>query len=67
MYYCGIDIAKRKHDAVILDQEGNFQGKFLKITNTASGFEEILSKLQALNSGCAHWHGSDRTLLVGFV
>lgn len=49
MYYCGIDIAKRKHDAAILDQEGNLQDKFLKITNTASGFEEILSKLQALD------------------
>lgn len=49
MYYCGIDIAKRKHDAVILDQEGHHQGKSLKITNTASGFDEILSKLQALD------------------
>jgi transposase len=49
MYYCGIDIAKRKHDAVILDQEGNHQGKSLKITNTASGFDEILSKLQSLD------------------
>jgi len=49
MYFCGIDIAKRKHDAAILDQEGNLQDKFIKITNTASGFEEILSKLQALD------------------
>lgn len=49
MYYCGIDIAKRKHDIAILDQEGNLQGKFLKITNTASGFEQLLSKLQTLD------------------
>lgn len=49
MYFCGIDIAKRKHDAAILDQEGNLQGKFLKIPNTASGFDEILAKLQALD------------------
>lgn len=49
MYYCGIDIAKRKHDTVILDQEGNHQGKSLKITNTVSGFDEILSKLQVLD------------------
>lgn len=49
MYFCGIDIAKRKHDAAILDQEGNLQGKSLNITNTASGFEEILSKLQTLD------------------
>jgi len=49
MYYCGIDIAKRKHDIAILDQEGNLQDKFLKITNTASGFEQLLSKLQTLD------------------
>jgi transposase len=49
MYFCRIDIAKRKHDAAILDQEGDLQGKFLKISNTASGFDEILTKLQALD------------------
>ncbi len=49
MYFCGIDIAKRKHDAAILDQEGNLQGKSLNITNTASGFEQLLSRLQTLD------------------
>jgi len=49
MYYCGIDIAKKKHDAVILDHEGKSLGKPMTITNTASGFEELTSKLQSLD------------------
>jgi transposase len=49
MYYCGIDIAKRKHDAVILDENGKTVGKSIKIENTASGFSELLTKLQALD------------------
>ena len=49
MYYCGIDIAKKKHDAVILDYEGKSLGKPMTITNTASGFEELTSKLQSLD------------------
>jgi transposase len=49
MYYCGIDIAKKKHDAVILDNEGKILGKPMTITNTASGFEELTSTLQSLD------------------
>lgn len=49
MYYCGIDIAKRKHDAVILDETGKTIGRSVKIENTASGFSELLTKLQALD------------------
>lgn len=49
MYYCGIDIAKKKHDAVILDDGGNRHGKPITITNTASGFEELITKLQSLD------------------
>lgn len=49
MYFCGIDIAKKKHDAVIVDGEGNFLGKPISITNTAAGFEELLTRLQSLD------------------
>lgn len=48
MYFCGIDIAKKKHDAVILDNGGNSLGKPMTITNTASGFEELITRLQSL-------------------
>jgi transposase len=49
MYYCGIDIAKKKHDAVIVNGDGDVQSKPFTIPNTATGFEEILSKLQSLD------------------
>lgn len=49
MYYCGIDIAKQKHDAVILDETGKTIGRSVKIENTASGFSELLTILQALD------------------
>ena len=49
MYFCGIDIAKKKHDAVIVDGEGNFLGKPISITNTVAGFEELLTRLQSLD------------------
>ncbi|MFU8827435.1 MAG: IS110 family transposase, partial [Brevefilum sp.] len=48
MYYCGIDIAKNKHDAVMLSDDGNPIGKPLTITNTAAGFGELISRLQSL-------------------
>jgi len=49
MYFCGIDIAKKKHDAVIVDGEGNTQGKPFTILNTTTGFEELISRLQSLD------------------
>jgi len=49
MYFCGIDIAKKKHDAVIVDGEGNVLGKPISITNTAAGFEELLTRLESLD------------------
>jgi len=55
MFYCGIDIAKKKHDAVILADDGNTQGKPLTITNTASGFEELIARLQSV----------DQNMLIG--
>ena len=49
MYFCGIDIAKKKHDAVIVDGDGNVLGKPISITNTAAGFEELLTRLESLD------------------
>lgn len=55
MYFCGIDIAKKRHDALIVDSEGNAQGKPFTILNTATGFEELIARLQHL----------DQNVLVG--
>jgi len=55
MYFCGIDIAKKKHDAVIVDGEGSTQGKPFTILNTATGFEELISRLQSLEATGHYW------------
>lgn len=55
MYYCGIDIAKKKHVAAILDNDGESLCKPITFTNTASGFEEIISRLRSF----------DQNVLVG--
>lgn len=49
MNYCGVDIAKKKHDAVFLDKGGKSIGKPMTFSNTASGFEELISRLQSLD------------------
>jgi transposase len=45
MYFCGIDIAKRKHDVVILNEAGDIQGKPLKIPNSKTGFDDLQNAL----------------------
>jgi len=50
MYYCGIDIAKRKHDVVIVNETGDIQGKPLKIPNTKMGFDELQNALAQLEA-----------------
>jgi transposase len=49
MNYCGVDIAKKKQDAVFLDKDGKSLGKPMTFSNTASGFEEFISRLQSLD------------------
>ncbi len=48
MYYCGIDIAKRKHDVVIINAMGDVQGKPLTIPNTQAGYDELQKALSGL-------------------
>ncbi|WP_241717196.1 IS110 family transposase, partial [Sulfoacidibacillus ferrooxidans] len=37
MYFVGIDIAKRNHEACIIDSTGQIQGKTLRFTNSQAG------------------------------
>ena len=48
MYYCGIDVAKHKHTSVIIDQDGQQQGKALNIQNERKGIEQLEQQL----AGC---------------
>jgi transposase len=47
-YFAGIDIAKREHQMVIVDETGQAIGNPLAIANTRAGFTECLATLHAL-------------------
>ncbi len=50
MYFCGIDIAKRKHVALILDSAGQPVKPAFAFDNSRSGFDQMLAELQALTA-----------------
>lgn len=43
--FCGIDVAKRKHVACILDRDGAFVTRSQSFNNDAEGFQQILARL----------------------
>ena len=49
MYYCGIDVAKRKHAIALLDENGQPVQRAFTIENTRAGFDQLLQALAALN------------------
>ena len=45
MYIVGIDIAKRKHEAAVIDGEGAVIIKPFSFTNNCSGYNRLLAML----------------------
>ncbi len=43
MFYCGIDIAKHKHEASIIDQDGKELAKSISFSNSKQGCEKLYS------------------------
>ena len=50
MYFVGIDIAKKTHQAAIICSDGKFIGKPFKFSNTVDGFNLFLEKITAVNT-----------------
>lgn len=48
MYYCGIDVAKRKHVALVVDSAGQIVHQAFSFDNSRSGFDQLLAALQSL-------------------
>jgi len=48
MYCLGIDIAKRKHTAMILDEQGQVIRRAFSFTNDGSGFGQLMAEIRAL-------------------
>jgi len=50
MLYVGIDVAKRKHDCVIMDREGRMLTNVFTIQNSKEGFFELQRQIKLLQS-----------------
>jgi transposase len=48
MYHVGIDVAKRSHTAMILDEQGQVMSRAFSFTNDRSGFGQLVANIQAL-------------------
>ena len=49
MFYCGIDIAKYKHEATVIDQTGVSLLDSISFSNSKEGCEKLLALFQRLN------------------
>ena len=47
MFIVGIDIAKRSHEAVLIDLKGNIIGKPLRFANSQAGYLRLMDFLRA--------------------
>ena len=50
MYIVGIDIAKRFHEAAIIDKAGNVVVKRIKFANSHTGFLKLMDAVRKLDS-----------------
>ena len=50
MYYLGIDVAKRKHTAMVVDEQGQVFTRAFSFSNDRAGFGQLLAKIQALTA-----------------
>ena len=49
MYYCGIDIAKYRHEATVIDQAGAAVQESISFANSKEGCEKLLALFQRLD------------------
>lgn len=48
MYIVGVDIAKRSHEAIVIDSDGNIVHKAFNFKNSSEGFKKLLSVLEKI-------------------
>ena len=49
MFYCGIDVAKRKHAVVIIDGDGQLVQRMFQVSNDCQGFAQLEDQLAGLD------------------
>lgn len=50
MIIVGIDVAKNKHDAIIIDSKGDTLTKSFRIPNSHKGVETLINKIKSINT-----------------
>ncbi len=50
MFYVGIDIAKRNHEAIVIDENGDIIEKSFSFKNNHDGYNKLVSKLTNITS-----------------
>ena len=74
MNYCGIDVAKRKHSAMVLDASGKTVRQNFTFSNDRQGFDKLLGELNPFKEAVmialeatGHYWLALYTALVGAV
>ena len=49
MYFVGIYVGKRHHQDVVIDEQGELRGDTIGLSNTRSGIESLLARLEGLD------------------
>ena len=49
MFIVGIDIAKRFHEAAVIDQDGNLVGRPLRFANSQAGYNKLMDMVRKLD------------------
>jgi transposase len=49
MYFVGIDVGKRHHQAVVVDEQGELCGDTVGLSNTRPGIESLVERLEGLD------------------
>ncbi len=55
MFFVGIDIAKRSHEAAVISQDGAFAVKPFKFTNDFQGFSKLMNALKPVSENLSEF------------
>ena len=66
MYTHGIDVAKRRHHATLLDEDGTPMFRNFAVPHSRQGFEQLLAKVADTTAADAIRVGMEATVTTGW-
>ena len=70
MFIVGVEVAKRSHEAIVLDDSGSIVRKAFNFKNDSTGFRKLTAVLDSVSTDPSEFHrrnGIRGTLLAGAV